>query len=148
MKSLGLIGFGQFGQLAAGILKDHFDVLVADPAPDAAARAQAIGVGFGAAFLLGVKDADAAVNTEAAADVTSTNPALDEILAEAKEAHAEEGDEGEFLSAQRRYRRGYRRYGRAYRRGYRRVYRRGYRRYGRVYRRGYRRGYRRFYARF
>lgn len=48
MKSLGLIGFGQFGQLAAGILKDHFDVLVADPAPDAAARAKAIGVGFGA----------------------------------------------------------------------------------------------------
>lgn len=111
-------------------------------------RMKVIGVGFGAAFLLGVKDADAAVNTEAAADVTSTNPALDEILAEAKEAHAEEGDEGEFLSAQRRYRRGYRRYGRAYRRGYRRVYRRGYRRYGRVYRRGYRRGYRRFYARF
>lgn len=47
MKRLGLIGFGQFGQLAAGVLKDHFDVLVSDPAPDAAARAQALGVGFG-----------------------------------------------------------------------------------------------------
>lgn len=47
MKRLGLIGFGQFGQLAAGVLKDHFDVLVSDPAPEAAARALALGVGFG-----------------------------------------------------------------------------------------------------
>ncbi|MBU1375555.1 MAG: prephenate dehydrogenase/arogenate dehydrogenase family protein [Alphaproteobacteria bacterium] len=47
MKRLGLIGFGQFGQLAAGVLKDHFDVLVSDVAPDAAARAEALGVGFG-----------------------------------------------------------------------------------------------------
>jgi prephenate dehydrogenase len=47
MKSLGLIGFGQFGQLAAGVLKDHFDVLVSDRAPDAADRAAALGVGFG-----------------------------------------------------------------------------------------------------
>jgi len=47
MKSLGLIGFGQFGQLAAGVLKDHFDVLVADRAPGAAEKAQALGVGFG-----------------------------------------------------------------------------------------------------
>ncbi|MFN3583355.1 prephenate dehydrogenase/arogenate dehydrogenase family protein [Phenylobacterium sp.] len=47
MKSLGLIGFGQFGQLAAGVLKDHFDVLVADRAPGAAEKARALGVGFG-----------------------------------------------------------------------------------------------------
>lgn len=47
MKRLGLIGFGQFGQLAASILKDHFDVLVSDPAPGAAAQARALGVGFG-----------------------------------------------------------------------------------------------------
>jgi prephenate dehydrogenase len=47
MNSLGLIGFGQFGQLAAGVLKDRFDVRVSDPAPDAAARARALGVGFG-----------------------------------------------------------------------------------------------------
>lgn len=47
MKRLGLIGFGQFGQLAAGVLKNHFDVLVSDPAPGAAAQAQALGVGFG-----------------------------------------------------------------------------------------------------
>ncbi|WP_374470929.1 prephenate dehydrogenase/arogenate dehydrogenase family protein [Phenylobacterium sp.] len=47
MKSLGLIGFGQFGQLAAGVLKARFDVLVADKAADAEARAVALGVGFG-----------------------------------------------------------------------------------------------------
>lgn len=47
MKSLGLIGLGQFGQLAAGILKDHFDVLVADRAPGAAEKAEALGVAFG-----------------------------------------------------------------------------------------------------
>lgn len=47
MKSLGLIGFGQFGQLAAGVLKDHFDVLVSDASAEAAARAGALGVAFG-----------------------------------------------------------------------------------------------------
>lgn len=47
MKRLGLIGFGQFGQLAARVLKDHFDVVVSDPAPGAAEHARALGVGFG-----------------------------------------------------------------------------------------------------
>ncbi|MGA0607892.1 prephenate dehydrogenase/arogenate dehydrogenase family protein [Phenylobacterium sp. VNQ135] len=47
MKTLGLIGFGQFGRLAAGILKDRFAVLVSDHAPDAAEQARALGVGFG-----------------------------------------------------------------------------------------------------
>ena len=47
MKRLGLIGFGQFGRLAADILKDRFDVLVSDPAPEAAARAAELGVGCG-----------------------------------------------------------------------------------------------------
>ena len=98
---------------------------------------KALGVGFGAAFVLGIKDAQ---------DELSLDP-------------DGEGAEGEFQTAQyfrvyrrgyRRYRRGYlrgyRRYARGYRRGYRR-YARGYRRYGRIYRRGYRRGYRRIYAR-
>ena len=47
MKTLGLIGFGQFGQLAAGVLSRHFDVLVADTAPDAEATARRMGVAFG-----------------------------------------------------------------------------------------------------
>ncbi len=47
MKSLGLVGFGQFGQLAAGVLKSHYDVLVTDVAPGAKAAALAAGVAFG-----------------------------------------------------------------------------------------------------
>ncbi len=47
MKSVGLIGFGQFGQLAAQVLKSHFDVQVTDPAPTTAATARDIGVGAG-----------------------------------------------------------------------------------------------------
>jgi len=48
MKTLGLIGFGQFGQLAALYLKSHYDVIVADAAPRAEATARALGVAFGA----------------------------------------------------------------------------------------------------
>jgi prephenate dehydrogenase len=48
MTSLGLIGLGQFGQLAAGVLKSHFDVLVTDKAPGAADVAAELGVAFGA----------------------------------------------------------------------------------------------------
>ena len=47
MKTLGLIGFGQFGQLAATILKSRYDVLAADTAPGAEAAARDLGVGFG-----------------------------------------------------------------------------------------------------
>jgi prephenate dehydrogenase len=47
MKTLGLIGFGQFGRLAATVLRSHYDVLATDAAPSAAAAAQEIGVGFG-----------------------------------------------------------------------------------------------------
>jgi prephenate dehydrogenase len=47
MKTLGLIGFGQFGRLAADLLKPHFDVLVTDSAPGAEAAARELGVAFG-----------------------------------------------------------------------------------------------------
>jgi prephenate dehydrogenase len=47
MKSLGLVGFGQFGQLAARTLKPHFDVLVTDVADGAEAAARAAGLAFG-----------------------------------------------------------------------------------------------------
>ena len=47
MKSLGLVGFGQFGRLAAGVLKLHFDVLATDVAADAEAAARNAGVAFG-----------------------------------------------------------------------------------------------------
>ena len=47
MKSLSIIGFGQFGQLAARTLKQHFDVLVTDAAAGAEATARDLGVAFG-----------------------------------------------------------------------------------------------------
>lgn len=46
METLGLIGFGQFGQLAARHLADHFDVRVSDTAPGAKAAARAMGLAF------------------------------------------------------------------------------------------------------
>src|SRR5271167_1514151 len=48
MKRLGLIGFGQFGQLAADILRRHFELIVTDVAPAAEAAAMKLGVPFGA----------------------------------------------------------------------------------------------------
>jgi hypothetical protein len=98
-------------------------------------RMKGIGVGFGAAFLLGMKEADAALNS--GVNVASTHPAVDDIV---KEGQAQQviGDpkdtDPKLQMAQylRVYRRGYRRYGRFYRR-----YARFYRRYGRAYPRIY-----------
>jgi prephenate dehydrogenase len=56
MKTLGLIGFGQFGRLAAASLKPHFDVLVSDAAPDAALAAAALRVAFGPVEHAAVRD--------------------------------------------------------------------------------------------
>lgn len=47
MKTLGLIGFGQFGQLAARLLTPHFDVLATDTAPGAEKAVRDAGVAFG-----------------------------------------------------------------------------------------------------
>jgi prephenate dehydrogenase len=47
MKSLGLIGLGQFGRLAARHLKAHFDVVACDADPAAQAAAEELGVRFG-----------------------------------------------------------------------------------------------------
>jgi prephenate dehydrogenase len=55
-KSLGLIGFGQFGELAAKYLHQHFDVLVTDDAPDARTRAESLGVAFGDIQQAAVRD--------------------------------------------------------------------------------------------
>ena len=48
MRRLGLVGFGQFGQLAARLLKDHFEIVATDVAPTAEAAARAMGVRFAA----------------------------------------------------------------------------------------------------
>lgn len=121
-------------------------------------RLKGLGVGFGAAFVLGSSNADAR-DEKGAVSVKSTNPAVDDILEEAKEAQLDESGESQEVQAgegkvnpddplsHMAYRRFYRRrYRRFYRRGYRRFwYRRFYRR---RYRRFYRRGYRRFYRRY
>jgi hypothetical protein len=117
-------------------------------------RLKGAGVGFGAAFVLGANNADARDAADAVS-VKSTNPALDGILEESKQAQLDEGSENQKVQA----REGkvdpddplsHMAYRRFYRRGYRRFYRRGYRRfwYRRFYRRGYRRFYRRFYRRW
>lgn len=46
MKSLGIIGFGQFGRLAAKILAPHFDIKVTDVAEGSEAYARAQGYAF------------------------------------------------------------------------------------------------------
>jgi hypothetical protein len=117
-------------------------------------RLKGAGVGFGAAFVLGANNADARDAADAVS-VKSTNPALDGILEEAKQAQLDESSENQKVQT----REGkvdpddplsHMAYRRFYRRGYRRFYRRGYRRfwYRRFYRRGYRRFYRRFYRRW
>ena len=46
MRTLGLVGFGQFGQLAARVLGDHFEIVVNDVAPRAEAAARRLGLPF------------------------------------------------------------------------------------------------------
>jgi hypothetical protein len=108
---------------------------------------KALGVGFGAAVVLGIKESDALPGQDSEISVKSANPAVDEVIKDAQSLDpAGRRQEGEFQIAYRRvyhrfYRRGYRRYGRGYRRFYNRFY-------GRGYRRGFRRVYRRVYRRF
>lgn len=71
MKSLSVIGFGQFGQLAARHLKAHFDVLAHDPAPGAEAVAHGLGVSFG-----GLEEAAACDVVVVAAPV----PAMEQVF--------------------------------------------------------------------
>jgi len=56
MKSLGLVGFGQFGRLAAEILRAHFDILVTDAAPGAATAAREAGLAFGSLEAAAARD--------------------------------------------------------------------------------------------
>jgi hypothetical protein len=100
-------------------------------------RLSAAGVGFGAALTLGLRGAEAA--TQPGIDVSSTNPAVDNILSAPKQAETPEGEPPVQMAQ----------YGRFYRRNYRRFGPHG--RYHRFYRRGYHRAYRRFgggYSRF
>ena len=112
-------------------------------------RLAGLGVGFGAAFVLGIRDVNALPSPDAGVSVKSTNPAVDEVLKdgliEADKAIDPDGAPIETAQFQLPYARLYSRgYGRV---GYGRVYGRGYTRYARVYGR-YARGYNRFYARY
>lgn len=94
-------------------------------------RLKALGVGFGAASAVGVSVASARESTDQAVTLKSTNPALDGIVTEGREAARPAGaGEDRIQTAQMFYRRFF------YRRGYRRFF---YRRYARFFRR-----YRRF----
>jgi hypothetical protein len=87
-------------------------------------RLAAVGVGFGAAFVLGIRDVKALVAPDAGVNLKSTNPAVDEVLKD-KPVDAD-GDPMQTAQIQMPYARVYRRgpiYGRVYQR-YARVYRR------------------------
>jgi hypothetical protein len=99
-------------------------------------RMKGIGVGFGAAFLLGMKQADA--HLAPGVNVKSTNPAIDDIAKDAQaaepqdhEPHGQNLQEARYFRVYRRYYRYYHRYHRYYSRYSR--YARYYRRYARVY---------------
>src|SRR5689334_15752779 len=55
MKTIGMIGFGQFGQLAARYLRENFDVAVADSA-DRRAEAAALRVGWATLHEVATRD--------------------------------------------------------------------------------------------
>ncbi len=112
-------------------------------------RLKLIGVGFGAAFVLGVKDADAGIRSDAAVNLKSTNPALNNIIEEGRKDLGLEDDRHGLRA--RNPETGTDGDGPRIQTAYARFYGRGYGRYGRFYGRygrGYARFYRRFYRRF
>ena len=90
-------------------------------------RLKVLGVGFGAAAMLGVRDADADVHSDASLSLKSTNPALNNIIEEGRQDRLGDGPNVQM----------------AYSRGYSRGYSRHYARYSRRYAR-----YSRHYARY
>jgi hypothetical protein len=108
-------------------------------------RLKVLGVGFGAAAMLGVRDADADVRSDASVSLKSTNPALNNIIEEGRQdLLGAEGDGPKTQMADGRYSRGYSRHYSRYSRHYARYsrYSRHYARYARYSR------YSRHYARY
>jgi hypothetical protein len=103
-------------------------------------RLRILGIGFGAAFLLGVKNADAHSESESSASLNSSNPVLDSIIKGGREEPSQEAAGPEDDTVETAY----------YRRYFRRAYARGYHGggYGGGYRRAYVRAYRRAYRRY
>jgi hypothetical protein len=96
-------------------------------------RLKGLGLGFGAAFMLGLKEAQAlgAAELEEGLDLKSSNPAVDRIIHEGQDPGTRAGEAEQRMAAvryARRYARVYTRYARVYAR-----YARIYARYARVY---------------
>ena len=101
-------------------------------------RLSLLGAGFGAAYILGAKAAEAGVRPDAVVNLKSTDPALNRIIEEGRPSLPPPGEDRVQLAQ----------YGRVYGRAYPRVYGRGYPRvYNRVFPRVYSRGYPRVYGR-
>lgn len=110
-------------------------------------RMKAAGVGFGAAYMLGIANADAAVPSGGTARIRSKDEAVNAIIEEGEDAaggRTRVADSGEEEKEEKKNN-----YSRAYSRGYSRDYSRDYNRdYNRGYSRGdYSRGYSRDYDR-
>jgi hypothetical protein len=91
-------------------------------------RLKVLGVGFGAAAMLGVRDADADVRSDASLSLKSTNPALNNIIEEGRQDLLGDGPNVQ-MAYSRGYSRHYARYSRRYARYAR--YSRHYARYSR-----------------
>jgi hypothetical protein len=115
-------------------------------------RLKVLGVGFGAAAMLGVRDADADIRSDASLRLKSTDPALNNIIEEGRQDLLGDGPNIQMADGRysRKYSRRYARYAR-YSRRYARYarYSRRYARYARYSRRYARYArYSRRYARY
>jgi len=110
-------------------------------------RLKVLGVGFGAAAMLGVRDADASVQSDASVSLESTNPTLNNIIEEGRQDLVGEDGPNMLVAEEGRYSRGYSRAYNKYARysKYSRHYTR-YNKYSRHYARYSR--YSRHYARY
>jgi hypothetical protein len=91
-------------------------------------RLKVLGVGFGAAAMLGVRDADAGVQSDASVSLESTNPTLNNIIKEGRQDLVGEDGPNILVAEEGRYSRGYSR-------GYSRTYNKyaRYSKYSRTY---------------
>jgi len=120
-------------------------------------RLKVLGVGFGAAYMLGIKDAGAEVRSDTMVNLRSTNLALNDIIEEGRRNVPSAGEDPRVRTAAQEYGPGYRRvYGRVYKKGYaklygreyKKVYKKGYAKlYGREYKKVYKKGYTKLYGR-
>src|SRR6266436_9233747 len=70
-------------------------------------RLKVLGVGFGAAAMLGVRDADAGVQSDASVSLESTNPTLNNIIEEGRQDLVGEDGPNILVAEEGRYSRGY-----------------------------------------